>query len=340
MKNLLICIPLILFLKCGSNSAPKYTLKVDTPKKQLTVGDSINLRIALKKNQTIDSVHFFWDQQPTSEHIKVKNQKLGTHLIKAVVFKDGNQTTTEKEVQLFASNPPELYTYKILNEFPHDTEAYTQGLEFSGGKLFESTGLRGQSTLRVVDYTTGEIENKIALDKVYFGEGLTLLEDKIYQLTWQEDLAFIYAKNTLETLGSFAYQNSKEGWGLCNDGHYLYKSDGTNAIWKLDPQSGKELEKIEVMTNKSALNKLNELEWIDGKIYANTYQFNKEVAVIINPEDGTVEGVIDFSGLKEKVAQIPTLNVLNGMAFHPTRKTLFVTGKNWSKLFEVALIKK
>ena len=310
------------------------------PKKQLTVGDSINLRIALKKNQTIDSVHFFWDQQPTSEHIKVKNQKLGTHLIKAVVFKDGNQTTTEKEVQLFASNPPELYTYKILNEFPHDTEAYTQGLEFSGGKLFESTGLRGQSTLRVVDYTTGEIENKIALDKVYFGEGLTLLEDKIYQLTWQEDLAFIYAKNTLETLGSFAYQNSKEGWGLCNDGHYLYKSDGTNAIWKLDPQSGKELEKIEVMTNKSALNKLNELEWIDGKIFANTYQLNKEVAVIINPEDGTVEGVIDFSGLKEKVAQIPTLNVLNGMAFHPTRKTLFVTGKNWSKLFEVALIKK
>jgi len=255
------------------------------PKKQLTVGDSINLRIALKKNQTIDSVHFFWDQQPTSEHIKVKNQKLGTHLIKAVVFKDGNQTTTEKEVQLFASNPPELYTYKILNEFPHDTEAYTQGLEFSGGKLFESTGLRGQSTLRVVDYTTGEIENKIALDKVYFGEGLTLLEDKIYQLTWQEDLAFIYAKNTLETLGSFAYQNSKEGWGLCNDGHYLYKSDGTNAIWKLDPQSGKELEKIEVMTNKSALNKLNELEWIDGKIFANTYQLNKEVAVIINPED-------------------------------------------------------
>ena len=139
---------------------------------------------------------------------------------------------------------------------------------------------------------------------------------------------------------AFDYKKSSEGWGLCNDGKYLYKSDGSNRIWKLDPRTGTELSHIEVMTHRSALSKLNELEWVDGKIYANTYQFEKEVGLIIDPQTGKVDAVIDFSGLKNKVEQHPQLNVLNGIAYHPLRKTFFVTGKNWDKLFEIELIEK
>ena len=127
---------------------------------------------------------------------------------------------------------------------------------------------------------------------------------------------------------SFPYQESKEGWGLCNDGEKLYKSDGTQNIWILDPQDFSETDRIQVMTHKTALKNLNELEWVDGKIYANTYQFQKDVVIIINPENGAVEGVIDFTGLKEKVRKHPQLNVLNGVAYHKKRQTFFVTGKN------------
>ena len=133
--------------------------------------------------------------------------------------------------------------------------------------------------------------------------------------------------------------NSSEGWGLCNDGKNFYKSDGTNKIWILDSNKLSEIDYIEVMTNNKAINKINELEWVNGKIYANTYQFDKEVVLIINPSSGMVEGVIDFSGLKEKVEQIDSLNVLNGIAYNKKTKTFFITGKNWNTLFEVKIFK-
>lgn len=239
-----------------------------------------------------------------------------------------------------ADAPPQLYTYEIVNIFPHDQTAYTQGLEFDGELLYESTGLNGKSSLRTVNYKTGEIIENKPLDNAYFGEGLTLLNDQIIQLTWRAQKGFVYDKATLTMQKSFPFQESKEGWGLCNDGQYLYKSDGSNRIWILDPITYKELKSIQVMTHKSPLKNINELEWVNGKIYANTYQFNKEVSVIIDPLSGAVEGVIDFSGLKEKVTQHPQLNVLNGIAFHKARNTFFVTGKNWSSIFEVNLLPK
>ena len=139
---------------------------------------------------------------------------------------------------------------------------------------------------------------------------------------------------------SFPYFDSKEGWGLCNDGNKLYKSDGSENIWILNPTDFSEEKRIQVVTNKSTLKKINELEWVSGKIYANTYQFKKDVVVIINSKTGRVEGVVDFSGLKEKVKQHNKLNVLNGIAYHKKRKTFFVTGKNWNKMFEVKILSK
>jgi glutaminyl-peptide cyclotransferase len=192
----------------------------------------------------------------------------------------------------------------------------------------------------MVDYRNGEILKNKPLDKSFFGEGLTILENRIIQLTWKSQKGFVYDKTSLNIEKSFPYQESKEGWGLCNDGNKLYKSDGSERIWQINSNNFIEENSFQVMTNKLAIKNLNELEWVDGKIFANTYQFQKDVVVIINPKNGAVEGVIDFSGLKEKTKQHPQQNVFNGIAYHKKRKTFFVTGKNWDKLFEVKIIEK
>ncbi len=282
-------------------------------------------------------VQYYLDGKPIALPYIFSDEKLGDHELSATAMINEKQINSSRSIRLLKSTPPALWTYTILNEYPHDSQAYTQGLEFDGDVLYESTGLKGKSSLRKVNFKSGEPQLNKPLDKSYFGEGLTILNDKIYQLTWQEDNAFVYDKTTFELERSFNYGQSKEGWGLCNDGEYLYKSDGSAKIWRLDPTTGEELDYIEATTHKTILTKINELEWVNGKIYANTYQFQNEVAVVIDPTTGAIEGVIDFSGLKAKVDQIPSLNVLNGIAYHPKRKTFFVTGKNWSKLFEVHL---
>ena len=164
------------------------------------------------------------------------------------------------------------------------------------------------------------------------------MNDNIYQLTWQRGVGFVYDVNTFERISSFKYGQSKEGWGLCNDDTMIYKSDGTEHIWILDPETLVEKEYIQAFTNKGKIVGLNELEWIDGKIYANRYQ--KNGVAIINPKNGAIEGVIDFSSLIKKVKQHAQLDVLNGIAYNPETKTIFVTGKNWDKLFEVQIDQK
>jgi len=157
-------------------------------------------------------------------------------------------------------------------------------------------------------------------------------------LTWQSQEGLVYELETMNLLNKFPYGESKEGWGLCNDGEQLYKSDGTDKIWILNSDTLEEESYIQPTTNKTVLNQMNELEWVEGEIYANTYQ--KDGVVIINPKNGAVEGVVDFSGLRDKVKQHSNLDVLNGIAYHKASKRLFVTGKNWNKLFEVKLIEK
>ena len=336
MKWTALLLSLLLLKSCGGDESPiKITLKPNS--NTYVQGDTLSIKLKHKKSIAIDSTHFQLNGERISLPYVIKNKKLGDHRLTATHYLEGKTVKSERSIRLLKSEAPALWTYTIINEYPHDSAAYTQGLEFDGEILWESTGLRGKSSIRKVDYTTGEPLVNQPLDDSYFGEGLTLIGDKVYQLTWQENTGFIYNKNSLQLLSSFTYDQSKEGWGLCNDGEYLYKSDGSAKIWRLDPETGKELDYIEATTHKTILTKINELEWVNGKIYANTYQFQKEVAVVIDPQSGAIERVIDFSGLKEKVDQIPSLNVLNGIAYHPQRKTFFVTGKNWSKLFEVRL---
>lgn len=334
-----ILLTLSLFLiNCGdTNSSKQSSLSINTNVKSLMLGDTLKLSINNPKKLNISEVSYQLNGKPIDKNAILNNITLGNKEITAIV-KIGDKTETiTKSIQIFNNIIPSYYTYEVVNTYPHDITSYTQGLEFHNGELYESTGQKKESKLRKVNFETGEILKNIDLDESYFGEGLTILNNKIYQLTWQAKRGFIYDVNTFEKLSTFNYGTSKEGWGICNDGKTLFKSNGTEKIYLLNPENLTEQGHIEVYTEKGKIPSLNELEWIDGKIFANIYQRNG--VVIINPETGGVEGVINFKPLKKLVKQHPNLDVLNGIAYHPERKTIFVTGKNWDKLFEVKIKK-
>ncbi len=253
---------------------------------------------------------------------------------KELIIKSVN---TEKKVNFTLLNniAPKVYDYEIINEFPRSMNSYTQGLEFYNDTLYESLGRYGQSKLVKVEFRTGKKLKEINLASEYFAEGITILDNKIFQLTWKEKVGFVYDIDNFNKITSFEYKNSLEGWGICNNGIKLYKSDGTEKIWLLDPENLKEEDYIEVYTNKNKVVGLNELEWINGKIYANRYLFDG--IAIINPENGAIEGVINLSTLKNKVTQHENLDVINGIAYNKKRNSIFVTGKMWDKLFEIRI---
>ena len=339
MKFFLNIIISILILNCSGNAEPKIQILTGLKGNKGSFEKVLNL-VVKTSLEDFDTSYYLNNRQIEKTHKFLETDPLGEYNIR-VELKMGDKIFKKNIIYtLLSHKPPKLYKYEIVNIYPHDIEAYTQGLEFDGEDLYESTGLNGKSTLRKVNYKTGEIIENKKLDNAFFGEGITLINDKIIQLTWKSLKGFVYRKTNLEMIKSFPYFDSKEGWGLCNDGDKLYKSDGSENIWILNPNDFKEESRIQVVTNKSALRKINELEWVSGKIYANTYQFQKDVVVIINPVTGSVDGVIDFSGLKKKVKQHTKLNVLNGIAYHKKRKTFFVTGKNWNKMFEVKILSK
>ena len=334
---IVICLSLFL-INCGdTNSSNQTNLSITTNIKSATLGDTLKLSINNPNKIDIIKVTYQLDGRSVGENTILNDFTLGEKTITAIVAYDGKSKTLSKSLKIFNNIIPSYYKYEVVNTYPHDITSYTQGLEFFNGELYESTGQRKESKLRKVNFETGEVLKNINLENQYFGEGLTILDDKIYQLTWQEKKGFVYDVNTFKKLSTFNYGTSKEGWGFCNDGKTLYKSDGTEKIWLLNPENLTEKSHIEVYTEKGKIPRLNELEWIDGKIYANIYQ--KNGVVIINPKTGGVEGVIDFKPLRKLVKQHADLDVLNGIAYHPERKTIFVTGKNWDKLFEVKIKK-
>ena len=331
---ILFCLSALL-INCDNSTSKQTGLAINTNTKSLLLGDALNLTIDNPKSLNITKVVYQLDGKTIEKNAKLNNITLGEKTITAVVTYDENIENLTKKVKVYNNMIPKIYTYEVVNTYPHDITSYTQGLEFYNGELYESTGQRKESKLRKVNFETSEILKNIDLDDAYFGEGLTILNDKIYQLTWQAKRGFVYDVNTFERLSTFNYGKSKEGWGICNDGNILYKSDGTEKIWFINPENLTENGHIEVYTEKGKIPQLNELEWINGKIYANIYQRNG--VVIVNPNTGGVEGVIDFKPLRKLVKQHDELDVLNGIAFHPERKTIFVTGKNWDKLFEVKI---
>ncbi|KAB1154566.1 glutaminyl-peptide cyclotransferase [Tenacibaculum aiptasiae] len=322
-----------------------YKFKLNTSKKT-TLGKKAAIKFEQTKGAKIDSVHLFVDQKrvnknETSIAINTNDFGVGKHTVTALAFYPGKSKKVTGSIEVLAKDAPAIYTYKIVNTFPHDKSAYTQGLEYKDGFLYETTGRRGQSSLRKIDLKTGEVLQKIDLNDKYFGEGMTIFNNKIYWLTWQARKGFIYDLESFKQVGEFDYNNSNEGWGLTHNNNELIKSDGTNKIWFLNPENQNEKRSIQVYTNKYPVDNLNEIELINNKIYANKWQQNS--IVIINPKTGVVEGVADLNGLRDIVAKDQTLEpndeVLNGIAYDKENNKLYVTGKHWGKLFEIELIK-
>lgn len=339
-KYLTIIFLSLFTLSCGTNSGKNksdFTIKTNAKDHVISNEETLTLSIENPKNHTIDSVNYTLNGESIKESTDLKDTKLGIQNIEATVYFNNEKQKIVTKITVLNSEPPKIYTYKIINEFPHDITSYTQGLEFFNDTLYESTGQNKESKLRKVDYKTGNVLKNINLAYQYFGEGLTILNNKIYQLTWQGGIGFVYDINTFEKITDFKYGKSKEGWGLCNDNKIIYKSDGTEHIWLLNPDTLAEEDHIQVYTNKGKIIEINEMEWINGEIYANRYQ--KDGVAIINPKNGAVIGVIDFSPLKKLVTQHQGLDVLNGIAYNPKTKTIFVTGKRWDKLFEVEIVK-
>jgi glutaminyl-peptide cyclotransferase len=231
------------------------------------------------------------------------------------------------------TNDIPTYTYEVIHVRRHERGAFTQGLVYRDGVLFESTGLNGQSSLRRVDLKTGEVLKRVAVPSQYFAEGLAALNGKLFQLTWQNQKCFVYDLQSLQLEKDFAYTG--EGWGLATDGHWLIMSDGTDRIRFLDPDTFEEKRKINVVARGQPVYRLNELEYIKGEIFANVW--GTDFVVRIDPAVGKVTGVIDFTGLLAPEDRDANTDVLNGIAYDSGGDRLFVTGKRWPKLFEVRL---
>ena len=328
---------LTFLISCGTKTSNEYEIITTSSDQFLKKSSSLSISVkGIDNNLNID---YFLNGNKVNSKIDLSKSKLGTNNLEAIISINNEKISISKKIDIYSSKSPKIYSYDIINEYNHDISSYTQGLEFNGNYLYESTGLNGFSSLKKIDLFKNKVIETRFLDKQYFGEGLTIINNKILQLTWKSKIGFIYDLDTFEMQGSFDYGISSEGWGLANDGQNIYKSDGTEKIWILDPKNFNEVDYIEVVTNNKKIKNINELEIVDDLIYANTYQFNNDVCVIINKDTGEVIGIINFKGLRDKVKQHPELDVLNGIAYNKKSKTFFVTGKKWNKIFEIKIFK-
>lgn len=361
----LISLLYIITLSCSSGggstertppSAPKQ-VRISTlvePAGALTIplGTEISIHLTLPDTVTIDSVQAFLggalkqsirefprlqEEGAVAFTLQTEGENTGRSGLRLrLFFADGKSENQSRQVTFLSNVAPVEYTYALVNEYPHDPAAYTQGLQFDDGMLYEGTGNYGTSSIRRVKLETGEVTRIRDLEQSLFGEGITVLGDRIYQLTYKSQVGYIYDKSSFEEIQKVYYQN-REGWGLTHNGEELIMSDGTNIIYFLDPEMFTINRQLEVFDNKGPANSLNELEFINGKIWANRY-YTDEI-VIIDPETGKVEGRINLKGILKATDRKPGTDVLNGIAWDRQGNRIFVTGKFWPKLFEIRIRK-
>ncbi len=322
------------------------TIVVETPEygKVFSRGDKVEFKFAdlsLKEN---DSLTVSVNNKPVSNY-KIENGALilltdslnsGKNRINVELIVSGKSKLAQTMIVLKASAAPVEYSYKVVARFPHDDKSYTQGLEFYKGIMYEGSGQYGESALRRYKLESGELLQTYSLPSNVFGEGIVIYDNKIYQLTWQSHICYEYDLATFKLLRTFEFNT--EGWGLAKYKDFLVMSDGSNTLYFLNPETFTEVKRLEVYNNVGPVVYLNELELIDGKIYANVYQTDD--IVIINPETGFVEGIIHLNGLldQKKVKREP--DVLNGIAYDQDKKRLFLTGKYWPETYQVQIFPK
>ncbi|MFY0688745.1 MAG: glutaminyl-peptide cyclotransferase [Cyclobacteriaceae bacterium] len=319
-------------------------IQMDSPKNGglFEPGASVPFSFSHRKSASIDSVIIEHEGETlvftTSTFEWSPNiSQLGNQSIKATVYAQDVKEVMSPKVRFKSAKAPKNYTFRIINTYPHDENAYTQGLFFlDDNTLIESTGQRGSSSISKLNIQTGEVVNTVALDSKYFGEGATLWNDKIYQLTWTSQIALVYDQS-LNSLQSFNYVG--QGWGIAVLEDQLFMSNGSEKITILDPNDFSEKGSIEAYDENGPVSNLNELEFVNGVLYANVYTTDKDEIVMINPKNGQVTGRIDFTGIIDRSQYAGFDYVLNGIAWHPDQR-LFVTGKYWPQMFEVELIEK
>lgn len=343
----------LLFIACNDNKKiENNSLSIDLSKLKQTyaLNEDVSLQLKSDAGNEIDSVQYFINDKKIGSvkanalfTYNLSNAKHGVQNIKAIAYTKEKTNETVTKIDVLSHVQPTVYSYTIVNTYPHDIKAYTQGLEFYGDILIESTGngegigtrTKGKSSIRKVNPKTGEVIKINELNDAIFGEGATVLNNKIYQLTYQNNEGYVYNIETLEKEKTLPYFQKMEGWGLTNDGTYLYMTDGTDKVYKLDPETFKMIDYFVVSTNRGTVPSVNELEWVNGEIYANFY--TQDAIGVFSPIDGTVNAVIDLKDLKSKVTPHPDLDVLNGIAYNKKNDTFFVTGKNWDKMFEIKI---
>lgn len=330
------------------------SLSIDSTKLKQTYAlkEDVILQLKTDSGNEIDSVQYFINDKKIGSvkanavfTYNLSNAKYGVQNIKAIAFNKGTTNEAITKIDVLSHTQPAIYSYTIVNTYPHDIKAYTQGLEFYGDLLIESTGngegigtrTKGKSSIRKVNAKTGEVVKINELDDAIFAEGSTVLNNKIYQLTYKNNEVYVYNLETLQKEKTFPYFQNMEGWGLTNDGTNLYMTDGSDRVYKINPTDFSMVDYFVVSTNRGTVPSVNELEWVNGEIYANFY--GQDAIGIFSPIDGTVNGVVDLSELKNQVTKHPDLDVLNGIAYNKKTGTFFVTGKNWDKMFEIRINK-
>lgn len=325
--------------------APKAKSKIISPEQNtFRIGEEIPFSIALVDTTTIiDSVNFYLDEelqgtirsQPFKFFINSQDTRVGSHLLRAMIYyKDGSRDITRTTISLLSDIEPARYSYRVIRKYPHDPQAFTQGLVYDGQLLYEGTGQKGESSLRKVELQTGNVLQNHYLASNLFGEGIALYENKIIQLTWKSRVGFVYDKDTFDELQQFTY--TTEGWGITTMENSLIMSDGSATLYQLDPQSFAITDKFEVYNQFGPIVDLNELEYIKGVIFANVFQ-TEEIAMI-DPGTGKLIGIADMSGLVNFNDRTDRVDVLNGIAYVQATDHLLVTGKWWPNIYEVELI--
>lgn len=345
--------------KTGSNSIPGNTEPVTqtlpktysfgSPAANQTVVPGVKLLIKIKNSENserADSIVLYIDGKVAGLLSGSNSEALaetaglspGIKRLKMTAFFPNGKTESSSIPLRFISDiKPKQFTYRVLGTFPHDIRAYTQGFEYHDGYFYESTGQKGESSIRKVLPGTGDFIKFRNISSDLFGEGITFLNGNIYQITWRDQVGFIYDAENFEQIQKFSYENL-EGWGLCNNGNEIIMSDGTNVLYFRDPQYFSVNRKIEVFDNFSEVDSLNELEYINGTIYANRFMTNE--IVMIDPATGKVIGKADMHGLLKPEDRHERIDVLNGIAWDEGDGRLFVTGKYWPKIYRIELIEK
>jgi glutamine cyclotransferase len=353
--NLVLAIAALMVFSCRNNQQDNNISISPEAGTSYKSGDKVAVKAHYPSGMKPDSIVYLVDsvkvgllKDSTAFSLKTDSMPLGPRVITAKVYQGGKNQDISTNIVLLPSKAPVEYTYKVIKVFPHDTGSFTEGLVYQDGFLYESGGgylkppanqeVTTQSSLRKVNLETGKVIQKVMLDSAVFGEGISIVGNKIIQLTYLEKIGYVYDKDTFKRLSTFTNNVGVEGWGMCFDGKKLYMDDKTNRVFFLDKDNYRQIGYIDVYDDKGPVSEINELEFIDGKLYANVWQTNN--IIVIDPKTGAVLERIDLTDLYPQKTRSLKADVLNGIAYDAQGKRIFITGKKWPHLYQVEFMKK